>query len=300
MNKIEITIFTPAYNRVEKLKKCFLSLKKQTFKNFIWLIVDDGSKDKTNEIVKKFEKEADFKIEYYYKKNGGKHTAHNFAVKKCTTDYFLILDSDDILESNAIEVLNKKIQLIEGEKFISGIIGNKCEINSHKVIGKELPNIEFASGIELYQKLNFFGDTLRLYKTKILKEYLFPEIKNEKFVAENVVFDQIDKKYKMLVIHEKLYMAEYCQDGYSRNINMVRINNPVGYSLSLKSTAETAIKFKKKMGVTILYIIWNRKFKIRNCFKSFKHHILFILCYPISIIFEKIKYPRFFFEMFEV
>lgn len=299
MKKKRITIFTPTYNRVEKLKMCFSSLKKQTCKDFIWLIIDDGSVDNTRVTVEEFEKTADFKIEYYYKKNGGKHTAHNFAVKKCKTDYFLILDSDDLLEISAIKILNKKIQQIDDKNYVAGIIGNRYDISSHKVIGTVLPNVEFANGIELYQKLNFHGDTLRLYKTSILKEYLFPEIEKEKFIAENVVFDKIDEKYKMLIIHDKLYMSEYCQDGYTKNIAKIRINNPVGYSLSLKSTAETAITFKKKIGVTILYIIWNRKFKIINDPKEFKCKILFILCYPISLLFEKIKYPKFFFEMFE-
>lgn len=299
MERERITVFTPTYNRAEKLVNCFKSLMNQTNKNFIWLIVDDGSTDNTKKVVENFKTKANFKIEYYYKKNGGKHTAHNYAVKKCHTDYFLIFDSDDVLEKITIEVLNNKIRLIDNDENISGIIGNKFDINSKKVIGVVLPDIKIASGIELYQRLNFHGDTLRLYKTNILKKYFFPEIKGEKFVAENVVFDKIDEKYKMLIIHEKLYLSEYCLDGYSKNIIKIRINNPIGYSLSLKSTAETAITLKKKIGVTILYIMWNRKFKINNDFSKYKNKIIFILCYPLSLIFNLIKYPKFYFNMFK-
>ena len=51
---MKFTIFTPTYNRKKLLKKLYESLKKQTYKNFEWLIVDDGSTDGTKESVEKF------------------------------------------------------------------------------------------------------------------------------------------------------------------------------------------------------------------------------------------------------
>ncbi len=294
-----ITVFTPTYNRKELLKRCFNSLLQQTDKNFKWLIVDDGSIDDTDKLVSILKKEAPFEIIYFYQQNGGKHRAHNTAVKLCDTNYFLILDSDDILSKNAIEVLNKKISLIDNQNNISGILGNRFYIENQKVIGTVVPDIKYASGIELYQKYNFKGDTLRLYKTKILKEYLFPEIPNEKFISENVVFDRIDQKYKFLIIKDKLYLCEYQENGYSNSINKLKYNNPIGYSLSLKSASETAINFGQKINWTILYIIWCKKMKLKNSFKEYKNKILYVILYPISQVFILMRYPRFFFKIFE-
>ncbi len=80
-NKIQLTIFTPAYNRAHTLPRTLDSLKRQQNKNFIWLIIDDGSTDNTKELVDKWLKDDyGFEIVYIYKENGGMHTAHNVAV----------------------------------------------------------------------------------------------------------------------------------------------------------------------------------------------------------------------------
>ena len=298
MSNIKITVFTPTYNRAHLLKRVFESLQNQTDKNFIWQIVDDGSKDDTRNVVEDFKKSSSFEIQYLYKKNGGKHTAHNFGVENCKTDYFLILDSDDWLSEDAIEVVNKKIKKVDNLENISGIIGKKFCIDNSSSQAEMPKNIEFASGIELYEKYGLEGETLRIYKTSVLKEYLFPVIKNEKFVSENVVFDKIDQKYKMYVIPEKLYFYEYLDDGYSRNIDKIHLQSPIGYAISLKSSAETALFLKNKIKWTILYIIWCQKTNCINGYDKFNNKLLYILLLPIVKLFTIFKFPKFFFRAF--
>ena len=76
--KPQITVFTPSYNRAHCLKNGYDALKRQTNKNFEWLIIDDGSIDNTAEVVKAWQSENnDFKIRYIYKENGGLHTGYN-------------------------------------------------------------------------------------------------------------------------------------------------------------------------------------------------------------------------------
>lgn len=75
-----LTVFTPAYNRAHTLPRTYESLCQQDCKDFIWLIVDDGSTDETADLVKGWQKEKNgFEIQYIYKENGGMHTAHNKA-----------------------------------------------------------------------------------------------------------------------------------------------------------------------------------------------------------------------------
>ena len=93
MDKPILTVFTPAYNRADLLTRCYESMCKQTNKNFIWMIVDDGSTDNTREISESWVKNTkDFQVIYIYKENGGKHTALNIGTREATGDLILILD----------------------------------------------------------------------------------------------------------------------------------------------------------------------------------------------------------------
>ena len=74
MNKASITVFTPTYNRAHTLIRTYESLVRQTCKDFIWLIIDDGSIDNTLESVESWKKNSNgFEIRYIYKENGGMH-----------------------------------------------------------------------------------------------------------------------------------------------------------------------------------------------------------------------------------
>ena len=75
-----ITVVTPTYNRAYILHKAYESLKKQTCKSFCWMIIDDGSTDDTDELVKKWINENEIDIYYYKKDNGGKASALNLLV----------------------------------------------------------------------------------------------------------------------------------------------------------------------------------------------------------------------------
>jgi glycosyltransferase involved in cell wall biosynthesis len=105
MKPHKITVFTPTYNRAYILDRVYKSLINQTNKSFVWLIVDDGSTDNTESLVKKWIKEDKIEIKYYKQKNGGKQRAHNKAVKLTDTDLFICLDSDDYFTKDAIEIL---------------------------------------------------------------------------------------------------------------------------------------------------------------------------------------------------
>ena len=105
-----ITVFTPTYNRGTLLNRLYQSLSAQSYKDFEWIIVDDGSSDDTALIVELLQSNHfsnDFPILYHKKENGGKHTAINVGVKKAQGDLFFIADSDDILPSNALLTIAK-------------------------------------------------------------------------------------------------------------------------------------------------------------------------------------------------
>lgn len=112
---IEFTVYTPTFNRANTLPRVYDSLKNQSYKDFIWLIIDDGSTDNTKELVNTWISEALIEIRYMYKTYGGKYTAMELAHRSVTTKYVICLNSDDVLLPDAIETFYNQWKLVEEE-----------------------------------------------------------------------------------------------------------------------------------------------------------------------------------------
>src|SRR4051794_24520469 len=97
------TVFTSTRNRAHTLERPFHSLKAQTFRDFEWLIIDNGSTDGTRELVERFQSEADFPIRYLWQEDAGKHGSLNRGIELAEGELFLILDSDDGCVPEALE-----------------------------------------------------------------------------------------------------------------------------------------------------------------------------------------------------
>ncbi|MGK6699482.1 glycosyltransferase family A protein [Acinetobacter baumannii] len=97
---IELTIFTPSYNRAHTLHRVYESLQVQTLQNFEWIIIDDGSIDNTEDVVKDIINKSKFPIIYIKQENSGKQAAWNKAVSLAKGEYFCCLDSDDSIYSS--------------------------------------------------------------------------------------------------------------------------------------------------------------------------------------------------------
>ena len=106
MNKIDISIIVPIYNAEKYLNKCLESLTKQTKKELEFILINDGSTDKTEEIIKEYQ---DKRIKYFKNKNQGIGKTRNFGISKSSGKYLMFVDSDDYLEKDACEILYKKI-----------------------------------------------------------------------------------------------------------------------------------------------------------------------------------------------
>ena len=205
-----ITIMPPTYNRAYILNKAYMSLKNQTSFDFEWIIIDDGSTDNTEQIVSRWKEECkDFEIVYFKQQNGGKHRAVNKAIKIARNDWFLILDSDDQLTENAVETVHS---------WIAGVAGLKGTAKQ-AIGGKPKQNYIEATNLER-KKYGLLGDKVEVYKTKILKQYPFPEFDGENFIRESAVWDHIAKDGLKLRWHnEIIYLCEYIEDGLTKNTN---------------------------------------------------------------------------------
>jgi glycosyltransferase involved in cell wall biosynthesis len=97
------TVFTPSYQRAKTLPRVYESLQSQTFTDFEWLVIDDGSTDNTRALVAGWQQDARFPIRYLFQKNAGKHVAYNRAARLARGELLVTLDSDDSCLPNALE-----------------------------------------------------------------------------------------------------------------------------------------------------------------------------------------------------
>lgn len=282
-----LTIFTPTFNRSHEIKKLYDSLEKQSDKEFVWLVVDDGSSDGTNDLFEKWQKEASFKIEYVWQENAGKSMAHNLGVSNTQTELFTCVDSDDYLSSDAVSVIKKVWEShVEGDVGILALREVTRRKKDMKVQGirTTLKNAEKVCGIK--------GDTMLIYKTNVLRKYSFPKFQGEKFVPENYLYDLIDREGKLIFLNKVLYCGDYLQDGYTQNMAKIIKRNPNGYLAYI----EQRISFDDKMGerckdiirYIAISIVANRKNVIRRC----KYPVLALLMYPLGIVFYKKRYSK--------
>ncbi len=229
MDNIFITVFTASWNRGNELQTVlFESLKNQSYKNFEWVIVDDGSTDNTESIVKEMINKQELNITYYKQINQGKHIAINTGVNLSNGLLFYIVDSDDRLPKESLSIINKKAQSIMHNDSIAGVVGSKHLFSKQLVGSYNLPEDTICTQLEFRYKYKQTGDKAEVFKTNIIKEFPFPKFKNEKFIPESIVWNRIAQKYNMLYFNHNVYECDYLDEGLSNNSVRLRRNNPYG------------------------------------------------------------------------
>ncbi len=282
---MKFTIFTPTYNREGLLISLYESLKKQTFKDFEWLIVDDGSVDNTNETVQHFIKENILNISYYYKENGGKQRAYNYALDNAKGELFICLDSDDEYVSNALETILEYWKKVEKNAKIVGM-GYLSTYPDGSTIGSEFPNDEMVeTQFNIYNKYKVTGDKGLMFRTEVIKNYKFPVFDGEKFTTEALVYNRIAEKYEMLYINEKIEIKQYHEDGLTAKYNDLLLRNPKGNALYHNERNKHKMIFKEKIFNNAVYYKFCRvaNYSFSKIFKESYSKLFLILSLPIGI-----------------
>ena len=109
MDQVYFTIITLVYNKATHIDKVFKSIKDQTFKNFEWIVVNDGSTDNSSELIKEFIKEnPDIRIKFLEQKNSGKHIGWNKAMEIADGKLIIPVDADDSFLPDSLEFFYEK------------------------------------------------------------------------------------------------------------------------------------------------------------------------------------------------
>lgn len=289
MKMATLTVFTPLYNRINTLKRTYESLKRQTSKDFVWLIIDDGSTDNPYEIIKEWIKiNNGFEIKYVYKENGGMHTAHNTAYENIDTELNVCVDSDDYMPDNAVELIvncwneNKN-------KGYAGIIALDFADSTKKVIGKELPTDKESTTLMGYYNNGGFGDKKLIYRTDIIKATPpYPVFDNEKYVALAYKYHLIDENYELKILNECVCIVDYQMDGSSTNMYRQYVRNPKGFAFWRKEQMKHSINIKQKFKACIHYVSSSLIAKNKHFVKESPEKFLTLLSIPIGYILKVI------------
>ena len=267
-----ISILTPTYNRGKLLLPLYESLKNLTFEDFEWLIVDDGSEDDTEQYALSWIahniQNAEFPIRYIKKSNGGKHTAINRGVREANGELILILDSDDTLPADSLATIAHYYEQCKGYKDCAGVCGLMAH-HDGQLIGTGFPKdpmYESALQFRYAKKGNVTGDLLEVYKTSVMREFPFPEIENEKFCPESLVWNRIANKYKLFCFNKVVYYRDYLEGGLTSKIVRIRMNSPIASTMTYAEMLDYNISLKWKIRSAINY--WRFKYCIKN--KSLK------------------------------
>lgn len=255
--KANVTVIVPVYNVEEYLPSCLDSLINQTYKNIEIICVNDGSTDKSGEILKSYAKK-DKRITIIEKKNGGLSSARNAGLKKCNTKYLMFCDSDDSFDEKMCEVM---VGTIENDNSDIVVCGTNVIYSAHG---------EIKESDRRYYSLNYSGknrvtdDVIlrtnvsvsnKIFKTNIIRDnnLVFPEgLNNEDFYFYNVYMSYASE---MSFTDEKLY-------NYERRDGSIMSENFEGEKLSLDhlKIAEQIFKAYKESGFLIKHtdLFWKQ------------------------------------------
>ena len=210
-NRPFISILTPTHNRADFLPKLLNSLRAQTFKDFEWVIANDGSIDESHVLIKSYMQSENFKITYIHSSlRVGKSKMDNLLLDNLNGKYIFWCDSDDYLTNNALEIIKNKIISLaryENDDDFIGLFGinngTDGELQTH-FHNNFIP----SEGEYLWQDLekNVSGDGTIIVNSKLFEGKRFPEI--DFLTIESVLLRDLYFNKKIYFIHDILKIMD--------------------------------------------------------------------------------------------
>jgi len=281
-----VTVFTPTYNRAYCLHRVLESLKSQTFQNFEWLIIDDGSTDNTKSWVEQNRSNCEFSIRYFYQENKGKHIAINKGVKEAKGEFIIIADSDDTFKPETIEVFLETFHKIPDKEKYAGIW---CLVDdeSGNIVGDRFPENEWDCGVaEFYFKERIQGEKWQMIKTKVMKNHPMPNIIIKGlYVGESIMWMSIANSYLFRCINTPLRTYHSSSDGIMQKVAKVEIVKWYSYYLQFHFLYKDYTEYFKYHPKYYIKGMFLYQFSIYKLKKSFFHEFIIVKSYFLKFLY---------------
>lgn len=299
------SVITPVFNRPGTLKRTIESVEKQSFKNFEYIIVDDGSTDDIESVVRPVMEKATFPVMYIKKTNGGVHTARNAGIREARGILTVMIDSDDELTADALEIFYETWESIpESERKDYFQISARC-VTDKGIKGPLFPsrinNLPIEKAAILYEKLVF--ELFICNRTDILKNNPFPEPEGITFVLESILWFKLLRMYRVKCINNvlRIYHTEGDDHVFSSRKSIQYIKNMTwSFAYFLNNWKERKTHLKNYAGFISKHCIFIKILRFRKVpyDQSFVLHrfldkvlsvFLFIPTYIAALIYNKTK-----------
>lgn len=293
----KLSIIVPAYNIEQYIGKCIDSLAQQTLQNIEIIIINDGSTDKTEEIInKKINQYADKDITLYNKKNGGMSDARNYGLSKSNGEYIAFVDGDDYVESDMFTKMYEKTNEYKYDIVVcdvncrypnkdieikSGVICDKKNMNildkkelllsTYVVVWNKIYKRDLFTQDKLFMKGIYYEDVLFLYKLYpfidsigVVNEKLYNYIQRQ----NSVTYTYNEKLYDIVTVLKELrnyYINKNLKDDYSDILEYIYVRYL--FATFIKRLAKCKDKKKFKEGVN--YVIQN----VKEVYPNYKNNI---------------------------
>ena len=269
-----ITVFTPTFNRAFCLNVLYDSLRNQSFKGFIWMIVDDGSDDNTKELVALWQETKEVDIVYIYKENQGMHSAHNIAYDNITTEISVCIDSDDSMPVSALSIIVEEWKAVRHNPWCAGLIGLDVSRSSGEVIGQELPkNLHYSTIQDIYHKHKITGDKKVVLRTDVVNKFpRYPIYEGENLVPLGTLYLMICQHNKLKCVNKPMCIVEYLVNGSTNKIMHQYGRSPRGFryarEIELLFLNQCPIRIKKLLHmISSTFYIGDFKYFIKSRYR---------------------------------
>lgn len=285
-----ITVFTATYNRANDLRNLYQSLLNQTYTDFVWLLLDDGSSDQTKNVVQEWINDGKIKIKYQYQENQGRFAAFNNAQPFFEGDLMCICDSDDWFESDGLMKIWKKWNSVDQTKF-SGILAY-AKMENGNLVGTGFPDgIDSERIYTIYDKYKVKGDKFICFRTDMAKKYQYPVYPGEKFGGDAIVFCYINKELPMVLLREPITIKKTDGDTITNNLKKYHLNSKNGmrdkYRVNLEFEKYNIANIcKHTLGYVAYSIATNVSFY--QIVKKSPKKLLTILMFPVASIYYRL------------
>ncbi len=262
-DKLFFSVIIPVFNRPDEVAELLASLDKQSQKNFEIIIVEDGSKETCEHIVRNYSDKLD--IQYFYKENEKPAIARNYGSKRAKGNYLLFFDSDCIIPPDYFKIINKKLQANYTDAYGGPDAASPDFNNMQKAISYAMTSFFTTGGIrgggEKIDKFYPRSFNMGISKETYFKIGGFPETKMHP--GEDMVFS-----------------IEIVKQGYTTQ----RVNDAFVFH-KRRNTLKTFFKQVFNFGKTRLIIskIYPETFKLFFVFPTL-FTIGFVLCILLSFI----------------
>lgn len=292
------TVFTPCYNSEKFIQRVFNSLKNQTFTDFEWYVINDGSTDNTNELIENFIKTVDFQVVYHnLEKNQGLHANINQAIKDARGDFFVLYGHDDEIMPDALETFDRTLKKFDSPE-ISAVYALAIDQNG-KLVGKKYPRDEYVSDYwTAFFAAGNEAEKFQCFRTDYLREFYPLPTGKENGMPSAWLWGKVGSKYKAIFIN-KVLRVYYMDVATSITNTMRRDANPkliFNYYQEWVNEFQYLIKgnLKRRLRGVGGYVSYGllAKLSLKQILKpieKFSNKLIILLFYPIAYFYNFYK-----------